>query len=188
MAHLIGSCEDLPQPLCSHQISCPSHEKQKTSYFNVIYARQSGPAAAFGGRVRSSPMLVDSTRNRIITRVCIALVATVCPLSLAFTLFTLFFHLELLKSWKDPRYVLFIWSLSESIFWLWSVTKYNLSLSPKSAKVVPSYEERQKLKEDCLWIIGSCLWGAAEFLEGWFSVGKQSARIEDLRQDNVKDW
>jgi hypothetical protein len=137
--------------------------------------------------LRSPPMLVDSTRNRIVVRLCVAIVATVCPFSLAFSLFTLLFHLDFIKSLRDPRFALFVWSLSESIFWLWSVTKYNFP-SPKSVKVVPSFQERQKLKEDCLWIIQSSPGGAAEFLEGWFTAGKQSARIEDLRQDNVKDW
>lgn len=132
-------------------------------------------------------MIVDSTRNRIITRVCIAIIAAISPFSLAFTLFTLLFHRDLVSSWTDPRYVLFMCSFSESVFWLWSVIKYK-SLPPKSVKVVPSFEERQKLKEDCLWIIGLSPRGAADLLEGWFTSGKRSARIEDLRQGNVKEW
>lgn len=132
-------------------------------------------------------MIADSPRNRSITRVCVTIVAAVAPFSVAFTLFTVLFHREWATTWKDPRYLLFLWSLSETIFWLWSVIK-SKSLAPKSAKVVPSFEERQKLKEDCWRIIGSSPGGAAEFLEGWFTSGKQSARIEDLHQENIKEW
>jgi hypothetical protein len=132
-------------------------------------------------------MIVDSPRNRLITRVCVTIVAAISPLSLAFTLFTFLFHRELVSGWKDPRCVLFAWSLSETIFWVWSMIK-SKSLAPKSVKVVPSFEQRQKLKEDCLRIIGSSPGGAAEFLEGWFTSGKQSARIEHLRHENIKEW
>ena len=132
-------------------------------------------------------MIADSTRNRIITRACITIVAAVSPVSLAFALYTLLFHRTILNNWKDPRFVLFAWCLAESIFWAWSVVKYK-SRSPVFDRVVPSLEERQKLKADCLWIIDSSPDGAIGFLEGWFKTKKQKARIEDLQQGNIKDW
>jgi len=63
-----------------------------------------------------------------------------------------------------------------------------MTLSPKSVTVVPSFEERQKLREDCLRIVGSSPRAAAELLEGWFVSGKHGARIEDLQQGNIKEW
>ena len=70
---------------------------------------------------------------------------------------------------------------------MWSVVKYQ-SRPPVFDRVIPSLEERQKLKVDCLWIINSSPDGAIEFVEGWFKTKKQKARIEDLQIDNIKDW
>ena len=60
--------------------------------------------------------------------------------------------------------------------------------SPIFDRVIPSLEERQKIKADCLWIIDSSPNGVIQFLEGWFMTNKQKARIEDLQQGNIKDW
>lgn len=132
-------------------------------------------------------MIADSTRNRIIARTCVTIVAAVSPVSYAFTLYILLFYRTLLNDWKDPRFVLFVWCFSESIFWVWSVVNYK-SRPPVFDRVIPSLEERQKLKADCARIIDSCPGGVTRFVEGWFMTKKQKARIEDLQQDNIKDW
>jgi hypothetical protein len=132
-------------------------------------------------------MIADSTRNRIIARVCVTIVGAISPVSFAFILYTLLLHRTILNSWRDPRFVLFVWCISESIFWVWSVVKYK-SRPPVFDRVIPSLEERQKIKADCLRIINASSGGAKELVEGWFKTGKQKARIEDLQQDNIKEW
>jgi len=132
-------------------------------------------------------MIADSTRNRIVTRVFIAIVAAVSHVSFVFSLYILLFHQNILISWKDPRFILFGWCLAESIFWIWSVVNYKYQ-SPIFDRVIPSLEERQKIKADCLWIIDSSPNGVIQFLEGWFMTKKRKARIEDLQQGNIKDW
>ena len=130
-------------------------------------------------------MITDSPRNRLITRGCIVIVACVAPLSLAFVLYVLVLHHNLLHS--SPWLVLFSWCLSESVFWGWSSYKYK-SRIPQFARVVPPYEERVKLKADCRRIIESSPNGPKEFIDGWFKIGKRKAQIADLQRDNIKDW
>jgi len=132
-------------------------------------------------------MIPDSIRNRTLARIFITIVAAVSPFSLIFTLYFLVFHRSILNDWKDPRYVLFTWCIAESVFWVWSFVKYK-SRSPVFDRVIPTFEERQKLKADFLSIIESSPGGVTEFLEGWFKTKKQSARIEDLQHGNIKDW
>ena len=132
-------------------------------------------------------MIPDSLRNRTITRICISIVAAISPAALLFTLYILFFHQTILNDWKDPRFALFGWCIAESVFWGWSVAKYK-SRSLKFDRIVPTFEERQKLKADCLWIIESSPGGAIRFIQGWFNTRKRTARIEDLQQGNIKDW
>jgi hypothetical protein len=76
--------------------------------------------------------------------------------------------------------------LSETLFWIWSAVQYSRPLV--FARVIPTFEERQKLKADCLLIIQLSPDGGKEFIEGWFSMNKRKAHIEDLRVDNIKDW
>jgi hypothetical protein len=132
-------------------------------------------------------MIADSPRNRIVARACVTIVTAVSPVSVAVTLYAVLFRRDLLTHFKDPLSLLFGWCLAESLFWGWWILTYK-SRSLEFARVIPSFEERQKLKEDCLWIIESSPDGAKEFLEGWFKGRKRKARIEDLRQDNIKDW
>ena len=132
-------------------------------------------------------MIADSTRNRIITRAFVTIVASISPISLLFSLYIVLFNREIFYNWKDVWFVLFGWCFSESAFWVWSVLKYK-SQCPVFDRVVPSLQERQKLKEDTFRIIDSCRDGGTEFLEGWFKTRKQKARIQDLQQGNIKDW
>ena len=67
------------------------------------------------------------------------------------------------------------------------MVKYK-SQSLEFDRVVPTFEERQKLKADCSWIIETCPGGVTEFLEGWFKTRKRTARIGELQQGNIKDW
>ena len=130
-------------------------------------------------------MIPNSTRNRIITRGCIAFVATIAPFSIAFVLYVGIWHQEILQE-TSLLSALFALCLSESLFWIWSTVKYSRPLI--FARVIPTFEERQKLKADCLQIIQLSSDGGKEFIEGWFKTNKKKSHIEDLRVDNIKDW
>jgi len=130
-------------------------------------------------------MIADSPRNRLITRGCIVIVASVAPVSLAFGLYVLVLHRTLLRT--SPWSLLVAWCFAESVFWAWSSWKYK-SRVPQFARVVPSYEERIKLKADCRRIIQASPNGPNEFIDGWFKIGTQKAQITDLQRDNIKDW
>lgn len=130
-------------------------------------------------------MIADSPRNRLITRGCIVFVASVAPLSLTFVIYVLVLNRDLLRT--SPWQVFFAWCLAECVFWGWSSYKYK-SRVPQFARVVPSYEERVKLKADCRRIIEASPNGPREFIDGWFKIGQQKAQITDLQLDNIKDW
>jgi hypothetical protein len=133
-------------------------------------------------------MISDTLRNRVITRICITIVAAVAPLSVVFTVYMVFFRRDLLLlKVSHPQSLLIVWCVVECFFWGWSVVKYNLR-PLKFERVVPSLEERRKLRDDCLQIIEFSPDGVTEFIEGWFKTGRQHARIAEIYKDNIKDW
>ena len=69
----------------------------------------------------------------------------------------------------------------------WWIYKYKYSESVFE-RVIPSTEERRKLKEDCLRIIRGSNDNGKEFIEGWHRVGTEKASLMDLREENIKDW
>ena len=130
-------------------------------------------------------MIADTLRNRIITRTFIKLVAAVAPLSLTFALYTLL--TRPIQNLGSLHGLLYVWCVAESIFWgLW-LGKYK-ARRVVFERVIPSREERRKLREDCLQIIDFSPDGATEFIEGWFKTGKQIAKIGEIHKDNIADW
>jgi hypothetical protein len=132
-------------------------------------------------------MIADTFRNRVIARTCITIVAAVAPLSVVFTVYMVFVRPDLLYQWSDLRSVLFVWCVVECLFWGWSAVKYNLR-PLQFERVVPSLEERRKLKDDFLQIIEYSQDDVTEFIEGWFKTGRQQARVGEIHKDNIKDW
>ena len=116
------------------------------------------------------------------------MVGAIPLLSITFTLFVLLHvHLDTLSTWKMPQRALFAWCLVESLFWGWSGIQ-SLHGRRAWARVVPSAEERKKLKEDWIRAIDSPGEAAIEFVEGWFKTGEQKARLTEIRLENIKDW
>jgi hypothetical protein len=133
-------------------------------------------------------MIPDSPRNRLVTRGFITIVSAVPLLSITFTLFIfLSLHSDTFSTWRIPRRALFVWCLVESLFWGWSGIQ-SLHGRQVWARVIPSIEERKKLKEDWIRAIDSPGEGAMEFVEGWFTTGKQKARLTEIHLENIKDW
>jgi hypothetical protein len=132
-------------------------------------------------------MIADTLRNRIVTRTCIAIVALVAPASLAYILVIVLVRPEILRHQIDPRTILFAWCLAECLFWTWSTIKYK-HRPQEFTRVIPTFEDRQKLKNDCLQIIKFSPDGATEFIEGWFKTGEKHAQIKDIHKDNIKEW
>jgi hypothetical protein len=127
-------------------------------------------------------MIPDTRRNRLITRSCIGFVSLIAPLSAAFVAYgTLSGNLEGYHLW------LFLYSLVESVFCGWWIYRYKYR-ETVSERVIPSYLERRKLKEDCLRIIRGSNDNGREFIEGWFRIGKQKVSLTDLREENIKEW
>ena len=62
-----------------------------------------------------------------------------------------------------------------------------ITVPPKSA-VIPSVEERKKLKDDWLCLLDNPDADAMDFVEGWFKTGKQKARLTEIHLENIKDW
>jgi hypothetical protein len=121
----------------------------------------------------------------MITRGCIAFVAAITPFSVIFSLYMGIYQRDVLLE-NQLLGGLFVLCVGESLFWIWSSIKYSRALV--FDRVIPTYEERQKLKADCVQIIQSSPDGGKEFIEGWFKTSKKKAHIEDLRVDNIKDW
>ena len=130
-------------------------------------------------------MIPNSVQNRIITRGCITFVAAIAPFSVVFSLYMGIYQRDVLL---ENRFLcaLFSWCVGESLFLIWSSITYSRALV--FDRVIPTYEQRQKLKADCLQIIQLSPDGGKEFIEGWFKTSNKKAHIEDLRVDNIKDW
>lgn len=75
----------------------------------------------------------------------------------------------------------------ESVFCAWWIYKYKYG-ETVFERVIPSLEERRKLKEDCLRIIRGSSDHGKEFIEGWYRIGKEKASLTDLREENIKEW
>src|SRR5579859_2949833 len=127
-------------------------------------------------------MIPDTRPNRLITRGCIGIVSLIAPLSVCFAAYSLLSgNLGGYRSW------LFLYSLAENVFCGWWIYKYKYSESVFE-RVIPSTEERRKLKEDCLRIIRRSNDNGKECIEGWHRVGTEKASLMDLREENIKDW
>lgn len=96
-------------------------------------------------------------------------------------------HPDTFSTWTIPQRALFAWCLIESLFWGWSGIQ-SLRRRQVWARVVPSVAERKKLREDWIRAIGSAGETAKEFVEGWFKIGKQKARLTEIHLENIKDW
>src|SRR5579859_3772984 len=113
-------------------------------------------------RKSRSSMIPDSRQNRLITKTCISIVGLVAPLSTVFTVYVLLFHQSILGA-THPAFALFLWALGETLFWVWT-SVYQARLE-SFERVVPSLEERKKLKDDCLRVIHSSKDGVKDFVE-----------------------
>lgn len=127
-------------------------------------------------------MIPDSPRTRFITRTCITVVSSIAPLSVAYVTFTALNGLG-----QGYRIWLFVYCLIETLFCGWWIWKYKFN-EQRFERVIPSRDERQKMKEDCLRIIHKSTDHGREFIEGWFRIGKDKANIADLREENLKEW
>lgn len=133
-------------------------------------------------------MIPDSPKNRFVTRGFITIVSALPILSVAFTLFALLFpDSGELKAVGITQCVLFSWFVGESLFWGWA--KFQSQQSPQAwEQVIPSIEERQKLKEDWIYLLDNPDAAATEFVEGWFQHGTRKAQFREIHVENLKDW
>jgi hypothetical protein len=128
-------------------------------------------------------MIPDSPGNRFITRGFITMVSVMPVVSIVLTIAALL--LPPAGSLSLPSCALLAWCLAESLFWVW----WRVHTRPSWTRVIPSDEERKKLKEDWVRIIASQdEEGAVEFVEGWFQTGNRRTQLKEIHLDNIKDW
>jgi len=133
-------------------------------------------------------MIPDSPQNRFVTRGFITIVSALPLLSVAFTLFALLFpDSGEARGMRIAQGVLLSWFVSETLFWGWAKLQSQQTLQTWE-QVIPSVEERQKLKEDWIYLIDNPDAAAIEFVEGWFRNGNRKAQFREIHVENLKDW
>src|SRR5579859_474897 len=133
-------------------------------------------------------MIPDSPQNHLVTLGFIKIVSVMPLLSATFTLFALLFpDSGELKAMRIAQCILFAWCLGESLMWGW--LKLQSQQSPQVwAQVIPSVEERKKLKDDWICLLDNPDAAAIEFVEGWFKTGNRKAHFREIHVENIKDW
>jgi len=131
-------------------------------------------------------MIPDSRGNRIVTRGFIGMVSAMPLISITLTIFAIL--LPFTGPLSLPKCTIFAWCLCESSLWVW-LRVQTLQRQESWTRVIPSGEERKKLKEDWVHIIHSQdEEGAIEFVEGWFKTGNRRTQLREIHLENVKDW
>jgi hypothetical protein len=131
-------------------------------------------------------MIPDSPTSRFVTRTCLFIVAAVCPISVLAALYLLSCPTAFI-SWHNGAWLLVAWCTSESLFWVFC--KINgMVYPPLHEHIVPSAEERFKLRSDCIQVLQPGSEAAKEFFGGWFRQGSNPASVQNVYRENIAEW